>query len=287
MKVALIGTGRMGAAMVRRLRIADVDLLIYNRTRLTAETVAARSGARTAASAREAAQAADVCLVSLADDVAVEATYAGPDGLVAGLQPGTVVCEMSTVQPSTVRDLAREVAARGATLLDCPVSGSVPLVERGELTVMAGGDEAALGRVRPVLDILATRVFHLGDVGAGATMKLVVNAMVHALNVSLSEAFVLALKAGLDRERVYDVLEASAVGAPFVHYKRTAFVDPAGAPVAFSLDLVAKDLRLISGLASDVGARMDQSDTNHRLVVEAVTAGLGERDMSALAQYLR
>lgn len=128
---------------------------------------------------------------------------------------------------------------------------------------------------------------HLGDVGAGATMKLVVNAMVHALNVSLSEAFVLALKAGLDRERVYDVLEASAVGAPFVHYKRTAFVDPAGAPVAFSLDLVAKDLRLISGLAADVGARMDQSDTNHRLVAEAVTAGLGERDMSALAQYLR
>lgn len=287
MRVALIGTGRMGAAMVRRLRIADVDLLVYNRTRLTAETVAARSGARTAASAREAAQETDLCLVSLADDAAVEATYAGPDGLVAGLRQGTVVCEMSTVKPSTVRELAREVAARGATLLDCPVSGSVPLVERGELTVMAGGDEEVLGRVRPVLDILATRVFHLGDVGAGATMKLVVNAMVHALNVSLSEAFVLALKAGLDRERVYDVLEASAVGAPFVHYKRTAFVDPAGAPVAFSLDLVAKDLRLISGLASDVGARMDQSDTNRLLVAEAVTAGLGERDMSALAEYLR
>lgn len=287
MKVALVGTGRMGAAMVRRLRVADVDLLIYNRTRETAESVAARSGARTAASAREAAQEADMCLVSLADDAAVEATYAGPDGLVAGLRPGTVVCETSTVSPATVRGLAKAVADRGATLLDCPVSGSVPVVERGELTVMAGGDEAALDRVRPVLDIIAARVFHLGDVGAGATMKLVVNSLVHALDVALSEALVLAEKAGLDRERVYDVLEASAIGAPFVHYKRAAFLDPEGTPVAFSLDLVAKDLELILGLASDVAARMDQAETNRLLVGEAVRAGIGRRDMSVLAEYLR
>ena len=287
MRVALLGTGRMGAAMVRRLRIADVDLLIYNRTRETAESVAARSGARTARTAAEAVEEADVCLVSLADDAAVQATYAGPDGLVAGLRPGTVVCETSTVSPATVRELSGRVSERGATLLDCPVSGSVPLVERGELTVMVGGDEAALSRVRPVLDILATRVFRLGDVGAGAVMKLVVNSLVHALNVSLSEAFVLAEKAGLDREQVYDVFEASAVGAPFVRYKRAAFLDPAGTPVAFSLDLVAKDQTLIGALAADVDARMDQAETNRRLVAEAVTAGLGQRDMSALAAYLR
>ncbi|HSE08159.1 MAG TPA: NAD(P)-dependent oxidoreductase [Nocardioidaceae bacterium] len=287
MRVALLGTGRMGAAMVRRLRVADVDLMIYNRTRETAETVAARSGARTASSAREAVLEADMCLVSLADDAAVEATYAGPDGLVAGLRPGTVVCETSTVTPATVRGLAKLVAERGATLLDCPVSGSVPVVERGELTVMAGGDEAALDRVRPVLDIIATRVFHLGDVGAGATMKLVVNSLVHALDVALSEALVLAEKAGLDRERVYDVLEASAVGAPFVHYKRAAFLDPEGTPVAFSLDLVDKDLVLITELASEVAARMEQAGTNRRLVAEAVASGLGQRDMSVLAEYLR
>jgi 3-hydroxyisobutyrate dehydrogenase-like beta-hydroxyacid dehydrogenase len=277
----------MGAAMVRRLRVADVDLVIFNRTRETAESVAARSGARTAASAREAVEEADICLVSLADDAAVEATYAGPDGILAGLRPDAVVCETSTVSPATVRGLAKEVSAQGSVLLDCPVSGSVPVVERGELTVMAGGDEAALDRVRPVLDILATRVFHLGDVGAGATMKLVVNSLVHALDVALSEAIVLAERAGLDRERVYDVLEASAVGAPFVHYKRAAFLDPEGTPVAFSLDLVGKDLILITALASEVGARMDQAGTNARLVTEAVEAGIGPRDMSALAEYLR
>jgi 3-hydroxyisobutyrate dehydrogenase-like beta-hydroxyacid dehydrogenase len=277
----------MGAAMVRRLRVADVDLVVYNRTHETAAELAARSGATARTTARQAVNEADVCLVSLADDAAVRATYAGVDGLVAGLRPGVVVCETSTVSPATVRGLADAVTERGATLLDCPVSGSVPVVERGELTVMAGGDVLALDRARPVLDILATRVFHLGGLGSGATMKLAVNALVHALNVSLSEALVLAEKAGLDREKAYDVFEASAVGAPFVRYKRAAYLDPEGVPVAFSLELVAKDQGLIHDLAADVGARMDQAEANRVLVAAAVAAGLGQRDMSALAGFLR
>lgn len=287
MRVALVGTGRMGAAMARRLSGADLDLVLYNRTRGRADAVAEGTGARVAGTAAEAAAQADVCLVSLADDAAVASTYTGADGLVAGLGPGTVVCDTSTVAPATVRRLVPAVTARGASLLDCPVSGSVPLVERGELTVMVGGDEAALDRARPVLDVLATNVFHLGDVGAGATMKLVVNSLVHALNVSLSEALVLAERAGLDQERVYDVFEASAAGAPFVRYKRAAFLHPEETPIAFSLALVAKDQDLIHRLAAEVGARMDQADTNRSLVGETLAAGLGQRDMSALAQLLR
>lgn len=287
MRVALVGIGRMGAAMARRLSSADLDLVLYNRTRRRADDVASEIGARVAGTAAEASALADVCLVSLADDAAVASTYAGADGLVAGLSPGAVVCDTSTVAPATVRELVPAVVRRGATLLDCPVSGSVPLVERGELTVMVGGDEVALGRARPVLDVLAANVFHLGGVGAGATMKLVVNSLVHALNVSLSEALVLAERAGLDPERVYDVFEASAAGAPFVRYKRAAFLHPEETPVAFSLALVAKDQDLIHRLAAEVGARMDQAETNRSLVGETLAAGLGQRDMSALAQLLR
>lgn len=287
MKVAVVGTGRMGAAMAQRLHGAGTELVLFNRTRETAQRVADATGAVVAATAREAAAAADVCVVSLADDAAVVATYQGVDGLVPGLRPGTVVCDTSTVDPATVRELAPRVAEVGAVLLDTPVSGSVPLVEQGALTVMVGGDAAALDRVRPVLDILATTVFHLGEVSAGATMKLAVNAAVHALNVAVSEALVLAEKAGLDREAVYDVLEVSAVGAPFVKYKRTAFVRPDDVLVAFSLNLVAKDQELIGRLADQVGARMEQADANRRLVAEAVAAGLGERDLSALAGFLR
>jgi 3-hydroxyisobutyrate dehydrogenase/2-hydroxy-3-oxopropionate reductase len=286
MTVAVVGTGRMGAAMARRLAGAGFDLVLFNRTRETADAVARDIGASVAATAREAA-AADICVVSLADDPATLATYAGDDGLLAGLGTGTVICETSTVHPQTVRELAPQVAARDAVLLDCPVSGSVPVVERGELTVMAGGDVASLDKARPVLAAFSKQVFHFGEVGGGATMKLVVNSLVAALNVALCEAVVLAEKAGLDRELAYNVFEVGAAGAPYVKYKRAAFLHPEAIPVAFSLDLVAKDLELIRRLSEEVGARSDQGDVNRRLLAEALATGLGRRDMSALAELLR
>jgi 3-hydroxyisobutyrate dehydrogenase-like beta-hydroxyacid dehydrogenase len=281
--VAVVGTGRMGAAMVGRLVGAGHRVVAYNRNRVRAE----RLGVDVADTPARAVAGAEAVLVSLADDAAVDAVYRRADGLAAGLSAGTVVLETSTVHPDTVRALAPLVAERSATLLDAPVSGSVPIVERGELTVMVGGDAAALDRVRPVLNAFAARVFHLGDLGNGAAMKLVVNAVVHALNQALSEALGLAEKAGLSRHAAYDVLAASAVAAPFVHYKRAAFEHPAETPVAFMLDLVAKDLALIDDLARSVGARMDQLAANRAVVAEALAAGYGTRDMSAIAELLR
>jgi 3-hydroxyisobutyrate dehydrogenase-like beta-hydroxyacid dehydrogenase len=277
----------MGAAMVGRLCAADMSVVVYNRTPDKAEAVAARHGATVAATAREAVAAADVVVVSLADDAALRDAYGGDDGLLAGVRDRVVVCDTSTVAPETVRELAPLVAGRGGSLLDTPVSGSVPLVERGELTVMAGGDAAALDVARPALDHLARAVFHLGDVGAGAAMKLVVNGVVFALNLAVSEALVLAERAGIDRAATYDVLAASAVGAPYVHYKQDAFVRPQDAPVAFSLDLVAKDQRLIDDLATAAGADLPQGDATREVVAAAVAAGLGGRDMSAVAEFLR
>ncbi len=285
--VAVVGTGRMGAAMAARLAAAGHPLVLYNRTRARAELAAAGTEARMVDTAAEAARVADVVMVSLADDAAVRAAYAGDDGLVAGLRPGTVVLEMSTIAPRTVREVAPAVQAAGASLLDAPVSGSVPVVQRGELTVLVGGDAAALERARPALSAFARTVLHLGDLGAGATMKLAVNSVVHGLNQALAEALVLAERAGVDRERAYEVFLHSAAGAPFVQYKREAFLHPESAPVAFALDLVAKDLDLILGLADEVGARMDLTVAARRLVDEALAAGYGPHDLSALAELLR
>jgi 3-hydroxyisobutyrate dehydrogenase-like beta-hydroxyacid dehydrogenase len=226
-------------------------------------------------------------LSSLADDAAVGAAYAGRDGVVAGLQPGAVVCETSTIDPGTVRRLEPLVQARGAFLLDTPVSGSVSTVETGQLTIMAGGDPEVLDRVRPVLDRLAKQVFHVGELGSGAVMKLVVNSVLHGLNLALAEGLVLAERAGVERTTAYEVFTASAVAAPFVHYKREAFEHPGRPPVAFSLDLVAKDLELIGALADRSGAAMEQAATNRRVVQAAVAAGLGDHDLSELATYLR
>ncbi len=287
LRVAVIGTGRMGTAMVGRLAGAGHHLTVHNRTRAKAEAVAARHNAAVAPTPREAVREADVVLVSLADDAAVTAAYGGPDGLVAGLAAGQVVADTSTVDPETLRGLEAAVVAAGAALLDTPVSGSVSTVEAGALLVMAGGDASALERARPALEAIASRIVHLGPLGAGATMKLVVNAMVHALNGALAEALVLAEKAGLDRASAYDVIAASAVGAPFVAYKRDAYLSPERTPVAFALNLVAKDLALADVLAARVAAPMPQLATNREVVQQAIAAGLGDADLSALATLLR
>jgi 3-hydroxyisobutyrate dehydrogenase-like beta-hydroxyacid dehydrogenase len=286
-RVAVVGAGRMGAAMVGTLCRAGVEVVVFNRTRVKADAAAEGTGAAVAATAREAAASAQVVLCSLADDAAVGAAYTGGDGIVAGLQPGAVVCESSTIDPGTVRRLRPLVEDRGASLLDTPVSGSVSTVEAGQLTIMAGGDPAVLDRVRPVLEPLAKQIFHVGELGTGAVMKLTVNSVLHGLNLALAEGLVLAERAGVERATAYEVFASSAVAAPFVLYKREAFEHPGGPPVAFSLDLVAKDLDLILALAAQAGAAMDQAATNRRVVQAAVAAGLGDHDLSELASYLR
>jgi 3-hydroxyisobutyrate dehydrogenase/2-hydroxy-3-oxopropionate reductase len=282
--VAVLGTGRMGAAMVRRLAGAGFDLVVWNRDASKAEACAELAGARVAASPAEAAADAGVVISSLADDTAVRDVYAE---LPAGLRAGAVALEMSTIAPDTVREVAPAVEGAGAALLDAPVSGSVVRVESGELGIMVGGDAGALERARPVLEALATKVIHMGGLGAGAVAKLAVNSIVHSLVVSVSEALVLAERAGIERSTAYEVFASGAAAAPFVLYKRAAFERPDEAPVAFALDLVAKDLDLILALASEVGAPMPQAETNRAEVGSAVDAGFGSRDMSAVAQYLR
>jgi 3-hydroxyisobutyrate dehydrogenase-like beta-hydroxyacid dehydrogenase len=287
LRVAVVGTGRMGTAMVGRLVLAGHQVTVYNRTRTRAEAVAATHGVSVAANPRGAASTADVVVVSLADDAAVRAAYLGSDGLVAGLRAETVIADTSTVDPATIRALAPEVARLGATLVDTPVSGSVSTVESGQLLVMAGGDESALDRARPVLDAFASRVIRLGALGSGATMKLVVNSMVHGLNAALAESLVLAEKAGVERSVAYEVIASSAVAAPFVLYKRAAYEHPDETPVAFALDLVAKDLDLATSLAARVGAEVPQLTTNRAVVQRALDAGLGQADLSALATLFR
>jgi 3-hydroxyisobutyrate dehydrogenase-like beta-hydroxyacid dehydrogenase len=285
--IAVVGIGRMGGAMVGTLRRAGFPVRVWNRTPAGAREVADRTGADEAATVVEAVTGADVVISSLADDAAVLETYDGPAGLAAGLHGGQVALEMSTIAPRTVRRIGSVVEEREATLLDAPVSGSVPAVERGELTIMVGGDAGALERARPVLDALASRVFHVGELGSGAIMKLAVNALVHAIDVGLSEALVLAERAGVARSVAYDVFAAGAGSAPFVLYKRDAFEHPDDAPVAFSLDLMAKDLDLILDLADEAGVTLGQAARNRETVRAALAAGFRGRDMSALAVYLR
>ncbi len=277
----------MGAAMASTIRRAGLPVTVWNRNLETAERLASAIDARVAATAAEAASSSDIVITSLADDATVKSVYLGPGGVVEGIRQGSIAVETSTVDPETVAEVGSAVDAVGAGFLDSPVSGSVSTVEAGTLTIMVGGDAELLERAEGVLDILAARVVHVGGRGAGAATKLAVNGLVHGLNVALSEAVVLAERAGVDRSVAYKVFASGAGGAPFVQYKRDAYEHPEDAAVAFSLDLVAKDLRLITGLGERVGAPMRQAATGLDIVQDAIDNGFGERDLSAIAVYLR
>lgn len=281
----MIGLGRMGSAMARRF--AGHDLVLWNRDNSKARVIAAATGARTASTAASAASQADVVVSSLADDAALRAVYLGSEGVVEGIRPGAVAIDTSTVDPRTILEVGAAVDAKGAGFVDCPVSGSVASVEAGALIIMAGGDPVLIARVEPLLSAIAKRVIPVGGRGAGAACKLAVNGLVHGLNVALSEALVLAEKAGVSREVAYEVFAAGAGGAPFVGYKREAFLHPESTPVAFTLELVAKDLELITGLAAEVGAPMAQAETGLDIVRRAIQSGMGSKDLSALAVFLR
>jgi 3-hydroxyisobutyrate dehydrogenase-like beta-hydroxyacid dehydrogenase len=285
--VGVVGTGRMGTAMARALAKAGLPLVLSNRTRARAEELAEELGARVAPTPAELASLVDVSLTMVADDDAVTAVYRGPDGLLAGARPGLVLVDLSTVMPDAIRALEADARAAGAGILDAPVSGSVATAETGQLTLMVGGTAEDLEQARPALEPLAKTIVHVGPLGSGAAMKLAVNTVIFGLNAAVAEGLVLAEAAGVERAMAYDIIASSAAGAPFVGYKRAAFVDPDGTPTAFALDLAAKDLRLIGALAERVGVAMPQATSNLAGIRAAAAAVGGERDFSIVASHLR
>lgn len=285
-EVAVLGTGRMGAAMALRVAAAGHRVTVWNRTAAAAQAVVDRSprgAARAAGTVAEAVQGCAVVLSVLADGEVTCALLLDSE-VTRALPEGTVVCDLATSGVPAARRLGAGLSAAGAGFVDAPVSGSVPAVEAGTLLVMAGGEASAIDAVRPVLEAFARRVVRVGDVGAGQAMKLTVNLVVHDLNAALSEALQLAESAGITREDAYDVLQDSVVAAPYVVYKRQAFLD-SGSPVAMSLDLVRKDLRLVADLATALDVPTEVTAAARAAVEAACDAGLGSHDMAALSRF--
>ena len=285
--VAVLGTGNMGSAIARRLASQDVALVLFNRTPDRARRLAEELSASVAATPAAAAAEADVVITMVSDDEALRELCGGPDSVLHGARPGSITVQTSTVLPSTVRDLAAEFVERGLRFLDAPVSGSVTSAQAGELALIVGGDPETLERARPVLERISRRIFEVGPVGNGAAVKLAVNHLIFSLNVALSEALVLAEAAGVDRAAAYDAFAGGAAGAPFVGYKRTAFVEPGTIPPAFAMNLAEKDMRLILDLATQTGTPMAQAELNLESLRRAASALGDDRDFSELATYLR
>jgi 3-hydroxyisobutyrate dehydrogenase-like beta-hydroxyacid dehydrogenase len=281
--VAFLGLGRMGAPMAARLACAAHELRVWNRTPRP-ELVPA--GATAAATPAEAVAGARVAITMVADAGALDAILDGPGGLLAGAAPGTVLVDMSTIGPEAARAVAQRAAGAGLAFLDAPVSGSVPAATDGTLVAMVGGDAAALETARPALEAITRAQLHLGPVGAGAAMKVALNLMLAVVNQSIAETLALAEGAGIDRAAAYDVLAGGALAAPYVGYKRAAFTDPANAPVAFSVELMRKDVGLGLALASAGGVEAGAGEAAAALLDRALAAGLGARDVASVLELL-
>jgi 3-hydroxyisobutyrate dehydrogenase-like beta-hydroxyacid dehydrogenase len=239
-----------------------------------------------AETAQQAVAATPIVISTLADGTATCEVLLGDRGALTLMKPGTIVCDMCTGGVDSARMLDAELSARHMRFVDAPVSGSVPTIESGQLLVMASGNVAGVDELRPVLGAFAKRVSYLGPAGAGQSMKLAVNLVVYALNAALSEALALTDDAGIGIADAYDVFEDSVVAAPYVAYKRAAFLDP-HAPVAMSMDLALKDLRLIGSAAKSLSIDLLAAEAVRDEVAAACSAGFGNQDMSALARFLR
>jgi len=281
MNIGLVGTGRMGTAMGERILAAGHRLTAHNRTPERAKSLL-DAGASWAATPAEVTAGSDIVVTVLTDDAAVDSVY---EGLLADGADGTLFVESSTVRTATVTRLDARVRAAGARLVDAPLAGPPPAARAGQLMVFAGGAEEDLDHARPVLESFARRIVHLGPVGSGSTMKLVLMAPMAIYFAGLAEGLAIGSQFGLDRAAMLDVILDSH-GAPPVLRDRAELLLGAERPAGFEVSGVRKDLQAIVATAQDVGVAASVAGTALGHYAAASASGFGDRDLVHIVDYV-
>lgn len=281
-RIAFCGLGRMGAPMAGRLLDAGHTLTVWNRSVEKARPLAER-GATVAPNPREAAAGAEFAITMLADEPALDAVLFGEDGLAAGLAAGAMLVEMSTIGPLAIRRI-RERLSPAIPLVDAPVFGSVPQAESGRLSIFAGGDAGDVERARSVLDAMGSPR-RVGELGAGAALKLVVNSTLGSVMVAVGEALALARALGVDEQIALEALRGTYVGG-VIESKGEAMAT-GYRHARFTLALAAKDLRLVTDTAAGAGLELEAARANRAVYERADEAGMAELDYAAVIEFLR
>ena len=282
--LGFVGLGTMGSRMAQRLLDAGHPVVGYNRTREKAKPLVDR-GMRLADSPRAVSTAAEVVFSMVTDPEALRAVALGADGLVAGLRPGAVYVDMSTVSPSATREVGAAVEARGAAMLDAPVSGSIATLEQGKLAIMVGGDPGVLERVRPYLAAIGPTITYVGALGLAVTMKLAINLSLGVQMLAFSEAVLLAEKGGVARERAVEALLKSVAASPMLQYRGPFVLKMPETPWG-SARMMEKDLQLALDLGRAAGVPLPSAALTHELYTAARALGLGGEDMAAVFEVL-
>ncbi len=285
MRVGMAGIGRMGAAIAERVLGHGHEVTVWNRSPGKTESLQSM-GARVVDTPAALTAASDVVMTLLTHRAAVEAVYAGPDGLLHGPLEGRIFLEMSTVRPDTHLALAARARAGGAAYLDCPVGGTVTPAREGRLLALVGGAPADLERVRPLLVQLTRRIEHLGDVGAGARMKLAMNLMMQVCWQSFGEAMALCAPLGLDAHRLVDVFSYASGAPPGLAHRLGSIADALEGtditPVNFNVDSVRKDMSTMVEEARAMGIEIPLAQRALELFDAASAEGRGDEDCAML-----
>jgi 3-hydroxyisobutyrate dehydrogenase-like beta-hydroxyacid dehydrogenase len=279
-----VGLGAMGGRMAERLMTKGHALTGYNRTKTKAQWLIDK-GMRWADSPRRVCEAADVVFVMVTNSGALEAVAHGPDGLLAGLRRGQVVIDMSTVSPAVSRRIAEEVRAKGADMVDAPVSGSVVTLEQGKLSVMVGGTPETFERVKPILDDVGPKVTHVGTNGLALSMKIAINLQLMAHMVAFTEGVLLAEKSGIPRAVAVDVMTHSVIGSPMVQY-RGPFVLDMPEEAWFDVNMMQKDMQLALEMGRQVDVPLPTTALGNELLTSARAMGLAHRDFAIVFNVL-
>jgi 3-hydroxyisobutyrate dehydrogenase-like beta-hydroxyacid dehydrogenase len=280
--VGFIGLGLMGKPMAQNLLKAGFPLTVWNRTPAKADDLV-RNGAKLAASPREVAEQADVLITIVSDPPAVEEVLF-KEGALAALRRGTVLIESSTISPNLARKVAAACAERGVDFLDAPVTGGNWGAEKGELVYMIGGAKDVYERVKPVLDVLGKRFFLLGPNGAGQTVKLAMN-LLYALEVeALAEALALVSAAGIEAEKLVEVMQSSMGRAPLLDVKVPSLLKHEF-PASFPLRLMHKDIRLALELARDHGIELPAGAAAFATYSAVKDQSTDDPDYAAVARF--
>jgi 3-hydroxyisobutyrate dehydrogenase-like beta-hydroxyacid dehydrogenase len=283
-KLGFLGLGVMGSQMVSRLLDKGHVVTGYNRTRSKAQWLVDR-GMKWGETPRGVASVSDFIFSMVTNADAVKSLAEGPDGYLAGLTPGKVIIDMSTISPATSRAIAAKVREKGADLVDSPVSGSVITLQEGKLSVMVGGRRETFDRVMPLLLDVGPKVSYVGENGLALAMKIAINLSLAVQMLAFSEGVLLAEKSGISREVAVDVLTNSAIASPMVKY-RGPFVLKLPAEAWFNVNMMQKDMLLAMEMGRALDVPLPTTAISNEFLTAARGMGLVEQDFAVMFDVL-
>jgi len=279
-----IGLGAMGGRITKRLLDAGHTVTGYNRTKSKAEWLL-KAGMQWADSPRAVAESADIVFTMVTNTSALQEVLTGPDGILNGLGQGKIYIDMSTVSPNASRKLAEQVAAKGARMLDVPVSGSVITLEQGNLSLMVGGEEAIFQKVKPILLDIGPKVNYVGKNGQAILMKIAINLNLQVQIQGFYEGLLLAVKGGIPLETALEVMLNSVIASPSLKY-RTPFILQPPDEAWFNVDMMQKDMLLALEMSRELNVPVPAVAVSNELLTSARAMGLAKEDFAIVYKVL-